>query len=569
VSPSAPVARLQDAQRTLLSVVVASALAVACIAVLPTAALASPPSVPVVTAPLDEGSFAVGAIVPFGATADTGSVLECKLDSGSWGSCPVNYTPGDGSKIAVGWRTRLVFGQELGTSRVDVGQLHYGSHSSYLNGQDAGTRFADAMWWDSDQSNCSSFPYGNEYGGAYGVVLTADGTPTSLTNEFGLDCSITSKYSTGDLLQELAAGDHTLAVRATNGTGTSDPANVTFTIVDTTAPDAPVLSGAPSGTVNAVTASIGFTGEADATFSCKLDSGSYAACGSSPKALTALGAGSHTFYVTQTDLAGNESIAASANWTVQAIGTTSPTLQSGSDGVAKPNVIKGEGYGLTGLIGTEPTPVFQWQRCTTLNDAASCAALTGVAGSTGAWWGTRDADIGYQMRLSVGWSTVQGVKSALSALSGLVAPSVTAAPAITFGTNPYSRRLDPSPVKDVKQHTSFGTWAGYIAGVSTVSFEWQTCTDGADTSTCSASATGINNQWYTPTANDVGKYLRTKATITTRGQTAIGYSATSYIRATRPLCRQATATRTAKAHAAGARHGKAHTAARIRAHAAC
>jgi len=338
---------------------------------------------------------------------------------------------------------------------------------------------------------------------------------------------------------------------------------------DTTAPDAPVLSGAPSGTVNDVTASVGFTGEADATFSCKLDSGSYAACGSSPKSLTALSAGSHTFYVTQTDVAGNESIAASVTWTVQSIGTTSPTLQTGAGGVAKPNEIKGEGYGLTGVIGTEPTPVFQWQRCTTLNDAASCAALTGVAGSTGAWWGTRDADIGYQLRLSVGWTTVQGVKNALSALSGLVAPSVTAAPEITFGTNPYSRRLDPSPVKDVRQRSSFGTWAGYIAGVSTVSFEWQTCTNGADTSTCSASTTSRNHPWYTPTANDAGKYLRTKATITTRGQTAIGYSSLSYIRATRPLCRQATATRKTKARATGTRQHKAHTTARIRAHAAC
>jgi len=426
VSPSAPVARLQDAQRTLLSVVVASALAVACIAVLPTAALASPPSVPVVTAPLDEGSFAVGAIVPFGATADTGSVLECKLDSGSWGSCPVNYTPGDGSKIAVGWRTRLVFGQELGTSRVDVGQLHYGSHSSYLNGQDAGTRFADAMWWDSDQSNCSSFPYGNEYGGAYGVVLTADGTPTSLTNEFGLDCSITSKYSTGDLLQELAAGDHTLAVRATNGTGTSDPANVTFTIE---------------------------------------------------------------------------------------IGATDPTLDTGVNDVSKPSVIKGEGYGLLGLAGTdpEPTPVFQWQRCSAKDDASSCQAIS-ESGADGAWWGTRDADIGKQVRLTVGWDTVQGRIDAFSPLSGLIGPA-----GITNGTLSTA-----SPKVGVKVHSSFGQFAGWIPGVSTTQTTWMVCSE-LDESTCAVSeydpsnGGGTGGQWYTPGPNDAGKYLFAVRTITTYG----------------------------------------------------
>ncbi len=87
---------------------------------------------------------------------------------------------------------------------------------------------------------------------------------------------------------------------------------------DTTAPDAPVVSGAPSGSTAATTARLRFSGEANATFTCSVDGASYAAC-TSPLALTGLNLGSHTVRVKQTDEAGNISTEATANWTIVAV----------------------------------------------------------------------------------------------------------------------------------------------------------------------------------------------------------------------------------------------------------
>jgi hypothetical protein len=87
---------------------------------------------------------------------------------------------------------------------------------------------------------------------------------------------------------------------------------------DTTAPDTTILSG-PSGTTTAITAAFAFSAtESGSTFACKLDSGSWAACGT-PKSLSGLVVGAHTFSVRATDAAGNiDSTPASRSWTVEA-----------------------------------------------------------------------------------------------------------------------------------------------------------------------------------------------------------------------------------------------------------
>ena len=96
---------------------------------------------------------------------------------------------------------------------------------------------------------------------------------------------------------------------------------------DTTAPAAPVLSGAPSGLSNLRTASISFTGEVGATFTCSLDDAAFTDCGGSPASLSALTDGEHTFRVKAVDGAGNTSEeAASATWTIDATAPTAPSL---------------------------------------------------------------------------------------------------------------------------------------------------------------------------------------------------------------------------------------------------
>ncbi len=86
---------------------------------------------------------------------------------------------------------------------------------------------------------------------------------------------------------------------------------------DTTAPQTSIGT-APDPSDTATAASFTFaSSESGSTFSCKLDSGSWAAC-TSPKAYSGLAVGSHTFSVRATDTAGNaDTSPATWIWTVE------------------------------------------------------------------------------------------------------------------------------------------------------------------------------------------------------------------------------------------------------------
>ena len=127
----------------------------------------------------------------------------------------------------------------------------------------------------------------------------------------------------------LAEGTHTFEVRAVDNGGNTDatPASFTWTI-DTIAPQTQIDTH-PSALVNVATATFTFFG-ADAggsgvaSFECKLDAGSFAPC-SSPKELSGLGDGSHTFEVRAVDNADNaDASPAIFTWTVD---TTAPSTQ--------------------------------------------------------------------------------------------------------------------------------------------------------------------------------------------------------------------------------------------------
>ena len=156
--------------------------------------------------------------------------------------------------------------------------------------------------------------------------------------------------------------------------------------VDLTAPSAPGLSGTPASPTNSTTASISFSGEANATFSCKLDSGSYSACGSSPKSLSGLADGSHTLYVKQTDQAGNEGPAASVTWTVDTtpVDTTAPStpglftgVQAGGTSSSTSATI---GFTLGEAGGTVECKVDSgvWGACTTVQRTSGSLVVTGL-----------------------------------------------------------------------------------------------------------------------------------------------------------------------------------------------
>ncbi len=93
----------------------------------------------------------------------------------------------------------------------------------------------------------------------------------------------------------LADGSHTVLIRAVDAAGNADasPASDTWTI-DTTAPDT-AIDTHPAAQTSTATADFTFSSaDGTATFECRLDGGAWTAC-TSPKQLTALTDGSHTF----------------------------------------------------------------------------------------------------------------------------------------------------------------------------------------------------------------------------------------------------------------------------------
>jgi hypothetical protein len=87
--------------------------------------------------------------------------------------------------------------------------------------------------------------------------------------------------------------------------------------------DTAILSG-PAATTTSTNASFGFTSKNGSGFECKLDSGSWEACGS-PKTYNSLNIGPHSFSVRATDAAGNtDASPATRSWVVRALGDTTP-----------------------------------------------------------------------------------------------------------------------------------------------------------------------------------------------------------------------------------------------------
>ena len=95
---------------------------------------------------------------------------------------------------------------------------------------------------------------------------------------------------------------------------------------DTEPPETTIVS-APSGSTTSHEATVAFSAsESGSTFGCSLDGGEFSSC-TSPKALTALGAGAHELRVRATDAAGNtDPTPASASWTVTEPTTNPPEV---------------------------------------------------------------------------------------------------------------------------------------------------------------------------------------------------------------------------------------------------
>lgn len=159
-------------------------------------------------------------------------------------------------------------------------------------------------------------------GGPSGTVATTAATFTFAADE---PATFACSFNTGPVVSctspvthaDLGQGTHEFRVQASDAAGNVDPSPAvrTFT-VDTRAPET-TITGGPSGTITATSATFLFVADEPSTFTCSLDGGAPMAC-TSPAAYGGLADGPHQFQVRATDPVGNAAATpASRSFTVQ------------------------------------------------------------------------------------------------------------------------------------------------------------------------------------------------------------------------------------------------------------
>jgi hypothetical protein len=169
--------------------------------------------------------------------------------------------------------------------------------------------------------------------GVVGVNFTLSGTaePNAAVEVFEGTTSQGNTQANGSgvwskVLSGVSEGAHTYAAKATDAAGNVSLESESRTLtVDATAPDTSITAK-PNDPSNNASPSFSFSStEANSTFECQRDAGTYGAC-TSPKSYTGISDGSHTFSVRAIDGAGNiDPTPASYAWTVDA---TPPTVNN-------------------------------------------------------------------------------------------------------------------------------------------------------------------------------------------------------------------------------------------------
>jgi hypothetical protein len=150
-------------------------------------------------------------------------------------------------------------------------------------------------------STTATFAFTGEAGGSYECYVDS---PVSWAA-----CTSPKTYNS------LAQGSHTFHVRQTDAVGNVGGESTRSWSVDTVGPPAPSVSG-PTGTVGQTSATITFNDtESPVTYMCSLDGAAAALC-TSPKNLTGLSDGPHSYAVYAVDPLGNAGSPTTINWTV-------------------------------------------------------------------------------------------------------------------------------------------------------------------------------------------------------------------------------------------------------------
>src|SRR5262249_35337845 len=146
-------------------------------------------------------------------------------------------------------------------------------------------------------------------------------SPAGATFQCSLDSAAFSTCTSPQAYSSLAIGSHNFRVRAVNAAGTDgSPASFTWSITAASLPDTTITSS-PAAPTTTTRATFTFTSTpSGATFQCSLDSAAFSTC-TSPRNLTGLALGSHTFQVRAANANGTDPTPASFTWTITS-GTT-------------------------------------------------------------------------------------------------------------------------------------------------------------------------------------------------------------------------------------------------------
>jgi Bacterial Ig domain len=264
------------------------------------------PPTPVITSSPANPTTQTSASFSFSDT-EAGVTFLCQLDNGAFTACA---SPATYSGLSQGTHTFSVQAQDAAGNQSSAANFSW-----TINGTAPPTPTLTSTPSNPSNQTSASFGFSDSQAGVSFLCQLDNGAFTA--------CASPATYS------GLNQGSHTFSVKAQDSNGNqSGAASFTWT-VDTTAPPIPVITSTPANPTNQTSASFGFSDtEAGVSFLCQLDGSAFSAC-SNPKAYSGLNQGSHTFFVTAQDAAGNQSGAASFTWTIDTTAPPKPVITSG------------------------------------------------------------------------------------------------------------------------------------------------------------------------------------------------------------------------------------------------
>ena len=249
-----------------------------------------------------------------GTDADTGvASFQCQLDGGGFSAC---------------------------TSPKSYSGLSNGSHTFQVRAIDGAGNTdptPDSFTWAVETSppdtTIDSKPSNPSTSGSASFGFSGtDGGSGVASFQCQLDGGGFSACTSAKSYSGLSDGSHIFEVRAIGGDTNADPTPASFTWTIDTAPPDTTIDGKPADPSGSGSASFSFggtdAGTGVASFQCKLDAGSFAAC-TSPSDYSGLSDGNHTFQVRAIDGLGNpDPTPDSFTWTID---TAAPNTTIGGN----------------------------------------------------------------------------------------------------------------------------------------------------------------------------------------------------------------------------------------------